>query len=160
MHAVILAGGKGVRLRPYTTALPKPLVPVGERYAILEIILEQLSAQGFGSVTIAINHLGRLIRAFVGDGSRWGLTVEYVEEAVPLSTVGPLFGLKDRLPDHFLVMNGDVLTDLDYSDLLHSHCLSGAPVTVATATRSLRIDLGAALLEGSCCPGQGLANVS
>jgi NDP-mannose synthase len=147
MHAVILAGGKGVRLRPYTTALPKPLVPIGDHHAILEIVLHQLASHGFRSVTLAINHLGELIRAFVGDGSRWGLRVDYVEESVPLSTVGPLFGLKDRLPEEFLVMNGDVLTDLDYGDLMHSHMLSGAPLTVAAAVRSINIDFGVLAVE-------------
>jgi NDP-sugar pyrophosphorylase family protein len=142
MHAVIMAGGKGVRLRPYTTALPKPLVPIGDSHSILEIILQQLSTYGFRSATLAINHLGRLIRAFVGDGSRWGIDVSYAEETVPLSTVGPLFGLKDRLPDEFLVMNGDVLTALDYSDLLTTHHRSGALLTVATAPRTTRIDFG------------------
>lgn len=142
MHAVILAGGKGVRLRPYTTALPKPLVPIGDSHALLEIVLSQLSASGFTSATLAINHLGQLIRAFVGDGSRWGMTIDYAEETVPLSTVGPLFGMRHRLPEHFLVMNGDVLTDLDFSHLLRSHMLSGAPLTVATARRSAKIDFG------------------
>jgi NDP-sugar pyrophosphorylase family protein len=142
MHAVILAGGKGVRLRPYTTALPKPLVPVGDNYSILEIVLHQLAAHGFSHATLAINHLGPLIRAFVGDGSRWGMKIDYVEEKVPLSTVGPLFAMKDRLPDHFLVMNGDVLTDLDYADLLERHCASGAPLTVATALRTVKVDFG------------------
>jgi NDP-sugar pyrophosphorylase family protein len=148
MHAVILAGGKGVRLRPYTTALPKPLVPIGDSHAILEIVLEQLASYGFRSVTLAINHLGRLIKAFVGDGGRWGLTVDYVEETVPLSTVGPLFGLADRLPEHFLVMNGDVLTNLDYGELLRSHGLSGAPLTVAVAARETKIDFGVLTVEG------------
>jgi NDP-sugar pyrophosphorylase family protein len=148
MHAVILAGGKGVRLRPYTTALPKPLVPIGDSHAILEIVLEQLVAQGFRSVTLAINHLGRLIKAFVGDGSRWGLAVDYVEETVPLSTVGPLFGLRDRLPEHFLVMNGDVLTALDFGDLLQAHRMSGAPLTVAVASRHTRIDFGVLTVHG------------
>jgi NDP-sugar pyrophosphorylase family protein len=147
MHAVILAGGKGVRLRPYTTALPKPLVPIGDRYAILEIILHQLADQGFRSVTIAINHLGELIRAFVADGARWGLRVDYVEETVPLSTVGPLFGMVDRLPEHFLVMNGDVLTDLDYRDLIDQHTATGAPLTVSTFTRTVKIDFGVLGLE-------------
>jgi NDP-mannose synthase len=142
MHAVILAGGKGVRLRPYTTALPKPLVPIGESHAILEIVLYQLAAYGFSSATLAINHLGDLIRAFVGDGSRWGMDVDYAEETVPLSTVGPLFALRDRLPEHFIAMNGDVLTDLDYADLLSFHMASGAPLTVATARRTARIDFG------------------
>jgi NDP-sugar pyrophosphorylase family protein len=142
MHAVILAGGKGVRLRPYTTALPKPLMPIGDNHAILQIVLDQLSACGFTSVTLAINHLGPLIKAFVGDGTRWGLAVDYIEEDKPLSTVGPLFGLRNVLPEHFLVMNGDILTDLDYADLLHTHMLSGNQLTVATAERTHKIDFG------------------
>ncbi len=142
MHAVILAGGKGVRLRPYTTALPKPLVPIGDTQTILEIILEQLSGCGFTSATLAINHMGPLIKAFVGDGHRWGMEIEYAEETAPLSTVGPLFGLRDRLPEHFVVMNGDVLTDLDFGDLLKQHEVSGAPLTVATATQSIRMEFG------------------
>lgn len=142
MHAVILAGGKGVRLRPYTSTLPKPLMPIGDKHAILEIVLEQLAGCGYTSVTLAINHLGPLIRAFVGDGARWGLRVDYIEEDRPLSTVGPLFGLKDTLPDHFLVMNGDILTDLDYADLLGQHALSGSGLTVAIAERTHRIEFG------------------
>lgn len=148
MHAVILAGGKGVRLRPYTTALPKPLVPIGDSHAILEIVLEQLAGCGFRTVTLAINHLGPLIKAFVGDGSRWGLSVEYVEETVPLNTVGPLFGLRDRLPEQFLVMNGDVLTNLDFGDLLRAHRMSGAPLTVAVASRQTKIEFGVLSIEG------------
>jgi NDP-sugar pyrophosphorylase family protein len=147
MHAVILAGGKGVRLRPYTTALPKPLMPIGDNQTILQIVLDQLASCGFTSVTLAINHLGPLIKAFVGDGDRWGLSVEYVEEDVPLSTVGPLFGLKDTLPDEFLVMNGDILTDLDYADLLRIHAMSGNGLTVATSERSHKIDFGVLQVE-------------
>jgi NDP-sugar pyrophosphorylase family protein len=142
MHAVILAGGKGVRLRPYTTTLPKPLMPIGDHHAILEIVLDQLAGNGFTTVTLAINHLGPLIRAFVGDGARWGLNVDYVEEDRPLSTVGPLFGLKDSLPEEFLVMNGDILTDLDFADLLHQHSLSGTGLTVAIAERTHKIEFG------------------
>lgn len=142
MHVAILAGGRGVRLRPYTTALPKPLVPIGEEYAILDIILQQLQAQGFTRVTLAIGHLGSLIRAFVGDGSRWGLEVDYSEEDKPLSTIGPLLNFIDRLPEHFLIMNGDVLTDLDYADLLERHSQWHAPLTVATCKRQVKIDFG------------------
>ncbi|MBU2670795.1 NTP transferase domain-containing protein [Actinoplanes bogorensis] len=149
MHAVILAGGKGVRLRPYTTTLPKPLMPIGDKHAILEIVLDQLAGCGFTSVTLAINHLGPLIRAFVGDGARWGLTVDYIEEDRPLSTVGPLFGLKDSLPEHFLVMNGDVLTDLDYADLLTQHALSGTGLTVAIAERTHKVEFGVLDVEAS-----------
>jgi NDP-sugar pyrophosphorylase family protein len=142
MHAVILAGGRGVRLRPYTTALPKPLVPIGEEYAILDIILKQLEMRGFDRVTLAIGHLGSLIRAFVGDGSRWNIAVDYAEEKAPLSTIGPLLNFVDLLPEHFLVMNGDVLTDLDYMALLDHHIACGAPLTVATYERKVKIDFG------------------
>jgi NDP-mannose synthase len=142
MHVAILAGGRGVRLRPYTTALPKPLVPIGEEYAILDIILQQLRSQGFARVTLAIGHLGSLIRAFVGDGSRWNLVVDYAEEEKPLSTIGPVLNILDRLPEHFIVMNGDVLTDLNYAELLHFHIKSPAPLTVATYQREVKIDFG------------------
>ena len=142
MHVAILAGGLGVRLRPYTTALPKPLVPIGEEYAILDIILQQLKMRGFTRATLAIGHLGSLIRAFVGDGSRWGLDVDYSEEDQPLSTIGPLLNFIDRLPEHFLVMNGDVLTDLDYANLLERHVQWHAPLTVATYQRQVKIDFG------------------
>ncbi|MEU9578144.1 nucleotidyltransferase family protein [Streptomyces chilikensis] len=142
MHAVILAGGKGVRLRPYTTSLPKPLVPIGGEHAILEIVLRQLSVAGFTSCTIAIGHLGEIIRAFVGDGSRWGVEVDYSTEENPLGTMGPLLTMRDRLPETFLVMNGDVLTDLDYADVLRDHRASGAPLTIATYARKVNIDFG------------------
>ena len=143
MHAVILAGGKGVRLRPYTTSLPKPLVPIGERYSILEIIMRQLSWHGFHSVTLAIGHLGHLIRAYVGDGSQWGMqSVEYATEDSPLGTIGPLLTMRDRLPEHFIVMNGDILTDLDFGDLMRTHRASGAGLTVATYGREVKIDFG------------------
>jgi mannose-1-phosphate guanylyltransferase len=147
MHAVILAGGKGVRLRPYTTSLPKPLVPIGDRYSILEIILRQLSQQGFRTATLAIGHLGQLIRAYVGDGRQWGLTVDYACEESPLGTIGPLLLLGDRLPEDFLVMNGDVLTDLDMAGLLRRHEETHAPLTVATYAREVRIDFGVLTAE-------------
>jgi mannose-1-phosphate guanylyltransferase len=142
MHAVILAGGKGVRLRPYTTTLPKPLVPIGDQYSILEIVLHQLARHGFRTVTIAIGHLGHLIRSYVGDGGRWGLTIDYAVERSPLGTIGPLLTLRDRLPADFLVMNGDVLTDLDFADLLAAHRRGRAGLTVATYPRQVNIDFG------------------
>lgn len=142
MHAVILAGGKGVRLRPYTTSLPKPLVPIGDRYSILEIVLTQLADQGFTDVTLAIGHLGHLIRSFVGDGSRWGLSVQYLDEDRPLGTMGPVLRLVHQLPEHVLVMNGDVLTDMDYAKLLSEHRRSERPLTIATYQREVNIDFG------------------
>jgi NDP-sugar pyrophosphorylase family protein len=142
MHAVILAGGKGVRLRPYTTALPKPLVPIGDQHAILEIVLRQLATAGFTRCTIAIGHLGEIIRAYVGDGSQWGMTIDYATEDSPLGTMGPLLTMRERLPESFLVMNGDVLTDLDFGDVLRTHRTSGTPLTIATYARKVHIDFG------------------
>jgi NDP-sugar pyrophosphorylase family protein len=142
MHAIILAGGKGIRLRPYTTRLPKPLVPIGDEFSILDIVLTQLAQRGFDSATLAIGYLGDLIRAYVGDGARWGMRIDYATEEAPLGTIGPVLQILDRLPEHFLVMNGDVLTDLDYADLLERHVTSAAPLTVATYQRQVKIDFG------------------
>ncbi|MEU1694231.1 sugar phosphate nucleotidyltransferase [Streptomyces hirsutus] len=149
MHAVILAGGKGVRLRPYTTALPKPLVPIGDQHAILEIVLRQLATSGFTHCTIAIGHLGEIIRAYVGDGSQWGMDIDYATEENPLGTMGPLLTLRERLPETFLVMNGDVLTDLDYADVLNRHRESDAPLTIATYARKVHIDFGVLTTQDS-----------
>ena len=147
-HAVVLAGGRGTRLRPYTTTLPKPLVPIGDEFSILEIVLRQLAHRGFQRATLAIGHQGSLIEAVVGDGSQWGLAVDYATEDVPLGTMGPVVRLLDRLPEHFLVLNGDVLTDLDFADVLRSHEGSGAPITIATYAREVEIDFGVLELDG------------
>jgi len=142
MHAIILAGGRGVRLRPYTTSLPKPLMPIGDEFSILDIVLTQLAQRGFESATLAIGYLGNLIRSYVGDGSRWGMCIDYATEDTPLGTIGPVLQILDRLPAEFLVMNGDVLTDLDYADLLRQHIDAAAPLTVATYQRQVKIDFG------------------
>lgn len=142
MHAVILAGGKGTRLRPYTTMIPKPLVPISEDMSILDVVLRQLAAQGFLTICLAIGTHGHLIRAFAGDGSRWGLQISYAEEVSSLGTIGPLLSVLDELPEHFLVMNGDVLTDLDFADVLAHHTKIEAPLTVATCERESFIDFG------------------
>lgn len=153
MHAVILAGGKGVRLRPYTTALPKPLVPIGDQHPILEIVLRRLAAVGFTSVTLAIGHLGHIIKAYVGDGSQWGLEVDYTTEDRPLGTIGPLLQIRDRLPEQFLVMNGDVLTDLDFGVVLQKHCSNHVPLTIAAYSRTVRIDFGVLDVTGNLVTG-------
>lgn len=140
MRAVILAGGKGTRLQPYTATLPKPLVPVGDR-SILDIVLMQLKQAGVARVTMAVSHLAHLIQAYFGDGSRWGLEIDYSLEDKPLSTIAPLM-LIDDLPERFFVMNGDVLTDLDFRDLYGTHEQTDADVTVATFERDTRIDFG------------------
>jgi len=141
-HAVILAGGQGVRLRPYTTSIPKPLVPIGGEMSILEIVLRQLRAHGFTSATLAIGHLGQIIRAYVGDGSAWDIDVTFHLEQEPLGTIGPLLHMKDDLPERFVVMNGDILTDLNYRALMDEHTMSDADVTVATYSREVKIDFG------------------
>jgi NDP-mannose synthase len=141
-HAVILAGGRGTRLRPYTTTIPKPLVPIGDDCAILEIIMRQLSMRGFRRVTLAIGHLGELIRAYVGTGEQWGIECDYALEKEPLGTMGPVVSVIDRLPEHFLVLNGDILTDLPFDVLLDAHAVSTAPLTIATFRRHVDVDFG------------------
>lgn len=148
MHAVVLAGGRGVRLRPYTTRLPKPLVPIGDEHAILDIVLRQLGACGFDRVTIAIGFLGQLVQAYVRDGGHLGTEVDYWSEDEPLGTMGPLVAHRDELPDHVLVINGDVLTDLDLAGVLTGHIASGAPLTVCTYQREQLVDFGVLVSEG------------
>jgi len=139
-HAVILAGGRGTRLRPYTVTLPKPLVPVADM-PILEIIIRQLVAADFATATIAVNHQADLIRAYFGDGSKWSIALSYSLEQRPLGTMGPLRLIGD-LPEHFLVMNGDVLTDLALDRFLDAHTASGALFSISAAPRTQAIDFG------------------
>lgn len=139
-RAIVLAGGKGTRLRPYTTLLPKPLVPIGE-YPILDYVLRGLKASGFKKVTLCVGHLAELIQAYFGNGSKWGLELEYSIEDKPLSTIGPLAYIED-LGENFLVMNGDILTDLDPAKLFYAHRRRKADLTVATYRREVNIDYG------------------
>lgn len=140
MKAVILAGGKGRRLRPYTTVLPKPLMPLGDM-PIIEVVLRQLAACGFDQVTVAVGYLAELMMAYCGDGSKFGLNLSYSREEEPLGTAGPL-ALIEGLDDTFLVMNGDVLTTLDFRALVQRHCASGAAATIATHQRQQQINYG------------------
>lgn len=146
-HAVVLAGGKGTRLRPFTITLPKPLVPIGDESSVLEIVIRQLAHQGFESATLAIGHFGELIEAYVGDGTQWGMAIDYARETEPLGTMGPVVQVADRLPEHFLVLNGDTLTEMNYARLLEAHAASGAPITVATARRETRVEFGVLDIE-------------
>ena len=139
-RAVVLAGGKGSRLRPYTVVLPKPLMPIGE-YPILEVILRQLAAQGFGHVTLAVNHQAEIIRAFCGEGSRWKIRIDYSLETAPLSTIAPLRLITD-LPENFLLMNGDVLTDLPMGKLYDEHVAQKRKFTIAASERTHVVDYG------------------
>ena len=140
MQAIILAGGEGTRLRPYTTVLPKPLVPVGE-HPIAEIIVRQLKRDGFDRIVFAVHHLAELIQAFFGDGKRWGVTITYSRETRPLGTAGPI-GLVEPLDESFLVMNGDVLTTLDYRALMEAHRAHGGIATLTTCRKEVPVSLG------------------
>lgn len=139
-RAVILAGGKGTRLRPYTVVLPKPLMPIGN-YPILEVVIRQLALHGFDRITLAVNHQAELIKAFCGDGAKWGIGIDYSLETEPLGTMGPLRLMRD-LPEHFLIMNGDVLTDLDYTDFFREHTENNRLFTIASHRREQRADYG------------------
>lgn len=136
-----MAGGKGTRLKPYTTLIPKPLVPVGGEVAILEIVIQQLKQSGFNHITLAINHLANLVRAYIGGGEKWGIVIDYSLEEEPLGTIGPLT-LMENLPENFLVMNGDVLCDLDYEHFYKTHVQNRSAVSVSTCRRDFKIDFG------------------
>ncbi len=146
MKAVILAGGKGTRLRPYTVALPKPLMPVGDM-PILEIIVRQLKLNGIDEIILAVGHLAELIMTYFGDGSRFGVKIKYSREREPLGTAGPLSLLRDELKETFLVMNGDILTTLSYRRLVEYHKKSGAIATIALKKRDVYIDFGVVKLN-------------
>ena len=146
-RAVILAGGQGSRLRPYTTVLPKPLLPIGER-AILDIVVRQLAACGVPAVTIATGYLAHLVRAVFGDGAEYGVRIDYHEEPEPLGTAGPLAAI-DGLDATFLAMNGDVLTTLDPRELVDAHTSAGNAMTIAGSTRTVRADYGVMRLDGA-----------
>jgi len=140
MKALILAGGMGRRLAPYTTILPKPLMPIGDA-PILEVIIRQLKRAGFDDITIAVGHLAQLLMAYFGDGSKWDVKICYSHEEQPLGTAGPI-GLVSGLSEPFLVMNGDLLTTLDYRALWSFHRSCGTIATLATFRRDIKIDLG------------------
>jgi len=145
-QAVILAGGKGTRLRPFTTTLPKPLVPVGD-HPIIEIVLRQLKHFGFADVVISTGHLAGLIEAYCGDGRRWGMKIRYVHEERPLGTSGALKLIRGLQP-HFLTINGDILTTLDFGRLFARHVGSGAAATIGVCARESPVDFGVLTLDG------------
>ena len=140
MRAVILAGGKGTRLAPYTTVLPKPLMPIGDR-PILDIVVRQLRRHGFERITMATGHLAELIEVFFRDGEAYGVSIDYFREDEPLGTVGAL-AMLDDLDGDVLVMNGDILTDLDYGGFLEAHSASGAAASISTTLQHVTISLG------------------
>ena len=139
-RVVILAGGKGTRLQPYTVVFPKPLMPVGDQ-PILEVVIKQLAYYGFEHITLAVNHQAELIQTFFGDGSKWNVRIDYSLEDRPLGTMGPLRIIED-LPKHFLVMNGDILTDLNFSDFYERHVSENDLFTISSYRREQNVDYG------------------
>ncbi len=141
MIAVIQAGGRGVRLRPYTFLLPKPLMPVGD-LAVIEILLKWLRRWGIKRSFVTIGYLGSLIRSLCGDGKQWDMEISYSMEPEPLGTIGPLRLIRKELSETFLTVNGDVISDLNLTDFIHFHRDHKAAVTVAVTERDLKVDLG------------------
>jgi NDP-sugar pyrophosphorylase family protein len=146
MKAVVLAGGKGTRLLPYTTILPKPLMPIGDM-PILEVLLRQMKRGGVNHVVLTVGHLASLLRSYFGDGAQWGLDITYSQEQKPLGTAGPI-ALVQGLDKTFLVTNGDVLTTLSLRKLVAFHKQKGGIATIAAHRRQVKIDLGVIQWDG------------
>ncbi len=146
MVAIILAGGKGTRLKPLTITVPKPLLPLGQ-VPIVEVVIRQLAAAGITRIVLTLGPLAHLFTASIGDGSRWGVSIEYCVEEEPLGTAGPLRLVKD-LEKEFLVMNGDLLTTIDYRELIETHRKREAVGTIAVSCREVQVDYGVVVPTG------------
>ena len=139
-RAIILCGGKGTRLKPYTVVLPKPLMPIGD-YPIIEVIIRQLKTFGFKRITLAVNHQADIFKAFFGDGKKWGLDIDYILEKNSLGTMGPLSLIND-LEEDFLVMNGDILSDIDFGECYEIHRKTKSIFSISSYKRRQLIDFG------------------
>lgn len=152
MIAVVMAGGRGSRMRPLTYTIPKPLLPIGEK-PILEIILGRLKSAGFGKVYVTTNYQSELVKSYFGRGGRFGIELEYTEESEALGTAGALFLLRGKIAEPFLVMNCDVLTKLDLGVLYRFHLEKGAVMTVAAACYDVQVPYGVLELDGDWVAG-------
>jgi|SRR3989338_2401126 len=148
IQAIILAGGKGSRLRPYTTVLPKPLMPLGE-FPIIEVIIRQFKHYGIENIAISTGHLAELIEAYLGNGRKWGVKISYVRETQPLGTAGAIKLVKN-VEEDFLVINGDILTDLNFTDLIEHHKRNKFAATIAVKARKVKTDFGVIEMDASC----------
>ncbi|AWN40544.1 sugar phosphate nucleotidyltransferase [Methylobacterium durans] len=146
MKAVIQCGGFGSRLMPYAMVLPKPLMPVGSQ-PVLELLIGWVRRNGISEIIITTGYLGCLIKTFFGDGSKWGVDITYTEEAGPLGTIGSLSLLREVLDEPFIVLNGDILTDLNLERMIAFHHEMDAAVTIATVARQTKLDYG--VLDGA-----------
>lgn len=141
MQVLVMAGGRGTRLGPYTATFPKPLVPIGDM-PILELLLRQFKKAGVTDVILAVNHLHHLLQAFFGEGQRLGLRISYSLEDSPLGTAGPIGAVLSQLQDTFFVTNGDLLTTLDFTAMLAAHRVTEADATVASFRRTVKSEFG------------------
>jgi len=140
MSAIILAGGKGTRLKPFTMTIPKPLLPLGD-VSILEVVIEQLVGAGISRIVLTLGHMASLLTACIGTGDRWGIKIESVIEREPLGTAGSLRAV-DNLEEDFIVMNADLLTTLDYEDMFNYHLRNNSIGTIGLSKRIVPIDYG------------------
>ena len=147
MKVVILAGGLGSRLKPFTQVIPKPLLPIGES-TVLEIQITSLARHGFNDIFVATNYMAQYIEAFLGDGKKYGVNLVYSREEKPLGTCGPLLLLKDRLTEPFLLMNGDILTTLDFRECYERAVASDADLTVVTKEMVTPFNFGKVTSDG------------
>lgn len=152
MKAVIQAGGKGTRLRPYTLILPKPLMPVGN-LPVIELLLKWLRRNGVREVFVTTGYLGHLLKALCGNGAQWDMLISYTEEPEPLGTVGALNLVRDALDETFLVLNGDLLTDMNLSSFIQFHRGHGGALTVGVTKKPVKVDLGVMETEGGVVCG-------
>lgn len=147
MKAVIQAGGKGTRLRPYTLILPKPLMPVGDK-PVIEVLLKWLRRNGTRDAFITTGYLGHLIKALCSDGRQWGLTIKYSEEPEPMGTVGALTLLREHLDQTFLMLNGDLITDMDLNAFKAFHKSHNGMLTIGVTKKRVKVDLGTLTISG------------
>jgi NDP-mannose synthase len=147
MKAVILAGGLGTRLRPFTEIIPKPLLPIGER-SVLEIQIEKLKYFGFDEIYLATNYKSQYIEGFFGNGSRYGVKLEVSKEDKPLGTAGPLLLLKDKLTEPFIVMNGDILSLVNFGELYNFAKINNSLLTISVKKEITPFDFGNIFFDG------------
>src|SRR5450432_3161762 len=140
-QAVLMCGGLGSRLRPWSYVIPKPMFPIGER-SILELLLERLKLHGIRDIFISVGYKAELIEATFKDGSKWGLTLHYVREQEPLGTAGALNLIRDQITGPFLMMNGDLLTRLDFNKMATFHQAQQAEITVGTKSYDMEVPYG------------------
>jgi NDP-sugar pyrophosphorylase family protein len=141
LQAVLMCGGLGTRLRPWTYIIPKPLFPLGER-PVLELLVERLKLNGITEIFISLGYKGELIEATLGNGQHLGLSIQYIREDEPLGTAGALNLLRDKLREPFLMMNGDLVTRLDFGKLCAFHQQHNAAITVGTKAYEVQVPYG------------------